>query len=182
MGCSQRHLPSSDGHLIRRFRTSPARRTGGSGLSGVHVGAPRPFGLNAWRSVRPLGPQVAVSWNATRSRATRARAAGSVWNAQRSSSHRGRPAGPRRRSQRSVGVQRPGIGPAPACVASYAGGQRPAGPRRRSQRSVGVQRPGIGPAPACVARYAGGQASALRRWPATPVASYAGRSRSVGPV
>jgi len=32
MGCSQRHLPSSEGHLIRRFRASQAEAIGGSGL------------------------------------------------------------------------------------------------------------------------------------------------------
>ena len=32
MGCSQRHLPSSEGHLIRRFRAYQARAIGGSGL------------------------------------------------------------------------------------------------------------------------------------------------------
>ena len=32
MGVSQRHLPSSDGHLIRRFGASQAQYVGGSGL------------------------------------------------------------------------------------------------------------------------------------------------------
>jgi transposase len=32
MGRLQRHLPSSDGHLIRRFRAAQPRRSGGSGL------------------------------------------------------------------------------------------------------------------------------------------------------
>ena len=34
MGRLQRHLPSSDGHLIRRLRAAQPRLTGGSGLSG----------------------------------------------------------------------------------------------------------------------------------------------------